>query len=150
MQGEEVPFPNTTDVDEPVESTRGLDKVTVYATYASLGLGKLKQAHAEGLAAWDLIVVDEAHRVSGRIGKRWAVVHDNQKIPSLRRLYMTATPRLWQLGDEDEAGAPGELVASMEDDPRGPLWQPLLHSDPLGGHRSGNLCPLQGRMRGHH
>lgn len=46
---------------------------------------------------------DEAHRVSGRIGKPWAVVHDNQKIPSLRRLYMTATPRLWQLGDEDEA-----------------------------------------------
>ena len=34
---------------------------------------------------------------------------------------MTATPRLWQLGDEDEAGAPGELVASMEDDPDGPF-----------------------------
>ncbi|CAM5277244.1 DEAD/DEAH box helicase [Streptomyces albus] [Streptomyces griseus] len=34
---------------------------------------------------------------------------------------MTATPRLWQLGDEDEAGAPGELVASMEDDPEGPF-----------------------------
>ncbi|MFI6530675.1 DEAD/DEAH box helicase [Streptomyces uncialis] len=121
LQGEEAPFPNTTDVDELVEWTRGLDKVTVYATYASLGLGKLEQAHAEGLAAWDLIVVDEAHRVSGRIGKPWAVVHDNQKIPSLRRLYMTATPRLWQLGDEDEAGAPGELVASMEDDPEGPF-----------------------------
>lgn len=81
----------------------------------------LERAHAGGLAAWDLIVVDEAHRVSGRIGKPWAVVHDNQKIPSLRRLYMTATPRLWQLGDEDEAGAPGELVASMEDDPEGPF-----------------------------
>ncbi len=121
LRGEEVPFPNTTDVDELVEWTRGLDKVTVYATYASLGLGTLERAHAGGLAAWDLIVVDEAHRVSGRIGKPWAVVHDNQKIPSLRRLYMTATPRLWQLGDEDEAGAPGELVASMEDDPEGPF-----------------------------
>ncbi|MFE0858803.1 DEAD/DEAH box helicase [Streptomyces mutabilis] len=121
LRGEEVSFPNTTDVDELVEWTRGLDKVTVYATYASLGLGTLERAHAGGLAAWDLIVVDEAHRVSGRIGKPWAVVHDNQKIPSLRRLYMTATPRLWQLGDEDEAGAPGELVASMEDDPDGPF-----------------------------
>ncbi|MFJ3161404.1 DEAD/DEAH box helicase [Streptomyces kanasensis] len=121
LRGEEVSFPNTTDVDELVEWTRGLDKVTVYATYASLGLGTLERAHAGGLAAWDLIVVDEAHRVSGRIGKPWAVVHDNQKIPSLRRLYMTATPRLWQLGDEDVAGAPGELVASMEDDPEGPF-----------------------------
>ncbi|MFJ6694413.1 Helicase associated domain protein [Streptomyces sp. NPDC091294] len=121
LRGEEVSFPNTTDVDELVEWMRGLEKVTVYATYASLGLGTLERAHSGGLAAWDLIVVDEAHRVSGRIGKPWAVVHDNQKIPSLRRLYMTATPRLWQLGDEDTAGAPGELVASMEDDPEGPF-----------------------------
>ncbi|MGJ5893671.1 Helicase associated domain protein [Streptomyces niveiscabiei] len=119
LRGEEASFPNTTDPDELVEWTRGLDKVTVYATYASLGLGALERAHAGGLVAWDLIVVDEAHRVSGRIGKPWAVVHDNQKIPSLRRLYMTATPRLWQLGDED--GVPGALVASMADDPEGPF-----------------------------
>ncbi|WJY35788.1 Helicase associated domain protein [Streptomyces sp. P9-2B-2] len=121
LRAEEASFPNTTDVDELVEWTRGLDQVTVYATYASLGLGTLERAHAAGLAAWDLIVVDEAHRVSGRIGKPWAVVHDNQKIPSLRRLYMTATPRLWQLGEDDDAGAPGELVASMEDDPDSPF-----------------------------
>ncbi|MGW8803123.1 Helicase associated domain protein [Streptomyces sp. NPDC055775] len=122
LRGEEVSFPNTTDVDELVEWTRPFDKVTVFATYASLGLGTLERAHAAGLAGWDLIVVDEAHRTSGRIGKPWAVVHDNQKIPALRRLYMTATPRLWQLGDEDqEQGAPGELVASMDDDPDGPF-----------------------------
>lgn len=125
LRGEEVPFPNTTDVDELVEWTRGLGKVTVFATYASLGLGTLERAHAAGLAGWDLIVVDEAHRTSGRIGKPWAVVHDNQKIPSLRRLYMTATPRLWQLGDEEQegppGGPPGELVASMDDDPDGPF-----------------------------
>ncbi|TGB14624.1 DEAD/DEAH box helicase [Streptomyces sp. MZ04] len=123
LRGEEASFPNTTDADELVEWTRGLDKVTVYATYASLGRGTLERAHAAGLAAWDLIVVDEAHRTSGRIGKPWAVVHDNTRIPSLRRLYMTATPRVWQFGDEDQEqqGAPGELVASMEDDPEGPF-----------------------------
>ncbi|MFI1510847.1 Helicase associated domain protein [Streptomyces sp. NPDC020597] len=121
LRGEEVSFPNTTDVDELVEWTRGLEKVTVYATYASLGLGTLERAHTAGLSAWDLIVVDEAHRTSGRIGKPWAVVHDNTRIPSLRRLYMTATPRLWQLDEDQEQGAPGELVASMEDDPDGPF-----------------------------
>ncbi|MFJ4343293.1 Helicase associated domain protein [Streptomyces sp. NPDC088915] len=121
LRGEEASFPNTTSVDELVDWVRTLEKVTVFATYASLGMGILERAHAAGLPGWSLIVVDEAHRVSGRIGKPWAVVHDNQKIPSLRRLYMTATPRLWQLGDEDEAGAPGELVASMEDDPEGPF-----------------------------
>ncbi|MEW1797971.1 DEAD/DEAH box helicase [Streptomyces niveus] len=121
LRGEDVSFPNTTDVDELVEWTRGLEKVTVYATYASLGLGTLERAHAAGLTGWDLIVVDEAHRTSGRIGKPWAVVHDNQRIPSLRRLYMTATPRLWQVDEDQEQGAPGELVASMDDDPDSPF-----------------------------
>jgi superfamily II DNA or RNA helicase len=121
LRGGEVSFPNTTDVDELISWVRPLDKVTVFATYASLGLGTLERAHATGLPGWDLIIVDEAHRCSGRIGKPWAVVHNNQKIPSLRRLYMTATPRLWQLDEDSEQGAPGELVASMEDDPDGPF-----------------------------
>ncbi|MFB7300641.1 DEAD/DEAH box helicase [Streptomyces rubiginosohelvolus] len=120
LRGEDVTFPNTTDVDELVDWVRPFDKVTVFATYASLGLGTLERAHKAGLPGWDLIVVDEAHRTSGRLGKPWAAVHDNSRIPSLRRLYMTATPRLWQL-DEDAEGAPGELVASMEDDPDGPF-----------------------------
>ncbi|MDQ1013452.1 DEAD/DEAH box helicase, partial [Streptomyces afghaniensis] len=121
LRGEDVPFPNTTDADELVEWTRHLDKVTVLATYASLGLGTLERAHAAGLPGWSLIVVDEAHRVSGRIGRPWAVIHDNTRIPALRRLYMTATPRLWQLDEDSEQGAPGELVASMEDDPNSPF-----------------------------
>ncbi|MFF1400184.1 Helicase associated domain protein [Streptomyces sp. NPDC058287] len=121
LRGDEVVFPNTTDADELVAWVKPFDHVTVFATYASLGLGTLERAHSAGLTGWDLIVVDEAHRVSGRIGKPWAVVHDNQKIPSLRRLYMTATPRLWQLGDEDQEGAPGELVASMDDSPDSPF-----------------------------
>ncbi|MEV5336601.1 DEAD/DEAH box helicase [Streptomyces werraensis] len=123
LRGEEASFPNTTDVGELVEWVRPLDKVTVFATYASLGLGTLERAHAAGLPGWSLIVVDEAHRTSGRIGRPWAVVHDNTRIPALRRLYMTATPRLWQLNEDSEAapGVPGELVASMEDDPDGPF-----------------------------
>ncbi|WP_030416881.1 DEAD/DEAH box helicase [Streptomyces sp. NRRL S-1448] len=121
LRRDEVAFPNTTDVEELVDWVRPFDRVTVFATYASLGLGTLERAHKAGLPGWDLIVVDEAHRTSGRIGKPWAVVHDNTRIPSLRRLYMTATPRLWQLDEDSEQGAPGELVASMEDDPDGPF-----------------------------
>ncbi|MFI9549779.1 Helicase associated domain protein [Streptomyces sp. NPDC052016] len=122
LRGEDAGFPNTTDVEELVAWVRPFDKVTVFATYASLGLGTLERAHEAGLPGWDLIVVDEAHRCSGRSGKPWAVVHNNRKIPSLRRLYMTATPRLWQLDEDQEPGSvPGELVASMEDDPNGPF-----------------------------
>ncbi|MER7900989.1 Helicase associated domain protein [Streptomyces sp. NPDC096046] len=121
LRGEEASFPNTTDADELVDWVRPLDKVTVFATYASLGLGTLERAHAAGLPGWSLIIVDEAHRCSGRIGKPWAVIHDNTRIPALRRLYMTATPRLWQLDEDSEQGAPGELVASMEDDANSPF-----------------------------
>lgn len=148
LRGEEAAFPNTTDVDELIDWVRPLDKITVFATYASLGLGTLERAHQAGLPGWDLIVVDEAHRTSGRIGKPWAVVHDNQKIPSLCRLYMTATPRLWQLADEGEGqdqeqGAPGELVASMDDDPNGPFGSRCYTLTLSAAIDRGICCPYQ-------
>ncbi|WP_437098856.1 DEAD/DEAH box helicase family protein [Streptomyces flavidovirens] len=121
---EALGFPSTTDTDEFVEWTHGQPKATVFATYASLGT--LERAHQAGLEPWDLIVIDEAHRVSGRIGKPWAAVHDNTKIPAASRLYMTATPRLWQASeaeDNDSASSgrgSGELVAAM--DPHSPVF----------------------------
>nr|BFD96246.1 hypothetical protein KitaXyl93_76060 [Kitasatospora sp. Xyl93] len=43
--------------------------VTVYATYASLE--RIVQAHRDfGLPAWDLVVIDEAHRTAGAEGRR--------------------------------------------------------------------------------
>lgn len=119
LRGDDARFPNTTDAEELALWCRDLEKVTVFATYASLGLGTLERAHRAGLAAWSLICVDEAHRTSGTIGKPWAVVHDNLRVPADRRLYMTATPRLWQLGEDNEGVWSGELVASMDDDPSG-------------------------------
>ncbi|EHM25925.1 helicase [Streptomyces sp. W007] len=75
----------------------GSGPVTVFATYASLPV--LTEAHegAYGLPmdVWDLICVDEAHRTSGSLGKAWAVVHDQEQLPAMRRLYLTATPRIW-------------------------------------------------------
>ncbi|MER5931930.1 Helicase associated domain protein [Streptomyces sp. NPDC002054] len=134
LRAEDAGFPTTTDPAELaalVSRSGPADRVTVFATYASLGLGTLERAHRAGLPAWDLVVVDEAHRTSGRIGKPWAVVHDNRRIPAARRLYMTATPRVWRDpegadGTAEATGAGpgagrGELVASMEDDPDGPF-----------------------------
>ncbi|MGW5852553.1 Helicase associated domain protein [Streptomyces sp. NPDC055254] len=76
----------------------GRGPVTVYATYASLGV--LAEAHegAYGLPmdVFDLIIVDEAHRTSGSAGKAWADIHHQDVIPAMRRLYMTATPRIWK------------------------------------------------------
>ncbi|MFG2291705.1 Helicase associated domain protein [Streptomyces sp. NPDC048603] len=75
----------------------GRGPVTVYATYASLPV--IAEAHRGeyGLPmdVFDLVVVDEAHRTSGSAGKAWADVHDQDVIPAMRRLYLTATPRVW-------------------------------------------------------
>ncbi|MGW4380941.1 Helicase associated domain protein [Kitasatospora sp. NPDC004531] len=67
--------------------------VTVYATYASLK--RIVQAHRDlGLAPWDLVVIDEAHRTAGSEGKAWAAIHNDAQVPAKRRLYFTATPRI--------------------------------------------------------
>ncbi|WP_438270828.1 Helicase associated domain protein [Streptomyces anulatus] len=133
----------------------------VFATYASLapqGLidneddqpdaGVLELAlrgsYGQTMAPFDLLVVDEAHRTSGDGSKAWASVHHQDRIPAARRLYMTATPRLWEAGpratDEgdgsDPAGAAqsggealgGRLVASMDDVE---LYGPVLHETGL-------------------
>ncbi|MFD9293166.1 Helicase associated domain protein [Streptomyces sp. NPDC060030] len=117
----------------------------VFATYASLspqGLiddqddegdgaapGVLEQAmrgsYGQRMRPFDLLVVDEAHRTSGDLGKAWAAVHDQARVPAERRLYMTATPRLWEAtpgsAGADETG--GRLVASMDDET---LYGPVL------------------------
>ncbi|MFI6730116.1 Helicase associated domain protein [Streptomyces sp. R-74717] len=117
----------------------GRGPVTVYATYASLPV--LAEAHegAYGLPmdVFDLVVVDEAHRTSGAIGKAWAAIHDQDVIPAMRRLYMTATPRIWkerpprprwaerQAGFENARDPlPQELACSM-DDPK--IYGPVVY-----------------------
>lgn len=125
----------TTDPAELVKWTSGAGRVTVFATYASLGLGHLEKAHQAGLPAFSLAVVDEAHRVSGQAGRPWAAILDNTKVPCDRRLFMTATPRLWAVKDSDRerAAAAGietaELIASMDDEA---LFGPVAHDYPLG------------------
>ncbi|MFI5752527.1 Helicase associated domain protein [Streptomyces sp. NPDC051644] len=129
--------PCTTNPDELAEWVRGLGTVTVFATYASVGMGVLQRAHEAGLPTWDLMVVDEAHRTSGDAGKPWAAVHDQERIPAVRRLYMTATARVW----EAEGGVP-RLIASMDEDSKvfGPVAYKLKLSEAI---RRGVVAPYQ-------
>ncbi|TSB32094.1 helicase [Streptomyces benahoarensis] len=91
----------------------------------------LRGSYGQRMSPFDLLVVDEAHRTSGAMGKAWAAVHDQERISAARRLYMTATPRLWApaaasgevsggegavSGSEGRSEAlGGRLVASMDD-----------------------------------
>ncbi|MET9662354.1 Helicase associated domain protein [Streptomyces sp. NPDC006510] len=136
--------PCTTDPGELVAWVRGLERVTVFATYAAVGLGILQRAHSAGLGAFDLMVVDEAHRTSGYAGKPWAAVHDQTKMPATRRLYMTATARIWEAPEHarsGESGAP-RLIASM--DPGSRVFGPVAYKLTLSQAVSrGLVAPYQ-------
>ncbi|MCF3105331.1 Helicase associated domain protein [Streptomyces roseoverticillatus] len=134
-------MPCTTDPAELVAWAQGLERVTVFATYAAVGLGILQRAHAQGLGVWDLMVVDEAHRTSGEAGKPWAAVHDQGKIPAARRLYMTATARIWQATGSSRDEEP-RLIASMN--PDSPLFGPVAFKLTLSDAISrGLVAPYQ-------
>ncbi|MFJ6798892.1 Helicase associated domain protein [Streptomyces sp. NPDC091268] len=84
--------------------------VSVFATYASLP--KIAEAHRRHLLPrWDIAVVDEAHRTAGARRKPWAVIHDNDAVAARHRLYLTATPRIWDVN----RGIITEPIASMDD-----------------------------------
>lgn len=90
----------TTSAEDLARLTAGAGRVTVAVTYASLPV--IAAAHdRHGLAMWDLIILDEAHRSAGRADKTSAMVHSNAFIPAARRQYMTATPRLLAGGGDD-------------------------------------------------
>ncbi|MEU9031508.1 Helicase associated domain protein [Streptomyces sp. NPDC048383] len=115
--------------------------VVVLATYASLVdredidapegqrkvRGPLEAALAGGdrlygqqMAGFDLAIVDEAHGTAGDLGRPWAAIHDNARIPADFRLYLTATPRILAAA-APQKGAEGQEpeIASMADDPNG-------------------------------
>ncbi|MEU3721481.1 Helicase associated domain protein [Streptomyces sp. NPDC031705] len=118
----------------------GHGPVVVLATYASLVdredidapagqrkvRGPLEAALAGGerlygqqMAGFDLAIVDEAHGTAGDLGRPWAAIHDNTRIPADFRLYLTATPRILAAARPQKAGGPEPEIASMADDPDG-------------------------------
>ncbi|WP_331768012.1 DEAD/DEAH box helicase family protein [Embleya sp. NBC_00896] len=72
--------------------------LTVYATYQSLGtiLDAHTGVYGLRLAPWRLVCIDEGHRTSGSLAKEWGAVHDDRRLPAQGRLYLTATPRVWE------------------------------------------------------
>ncbi|MGW8604491.1 Helicase associated domain protein [Streptomyces sp. NPDC055893] len=119
----------------------GSGPVVVFATYASLVdredvdapggqrkvRGPLEAALAGGerlygqlMDGFSLAIVDEAHGTAGDLGRPWAAIHDNARIPADFRLYLTATPRILA-APRPQKGADGQEVelATMVDDPNG-------------------------------
>ncbi|MEY9840490.1 Helicase associated domain protein [Streptacidiphilus sp. EB103A] len=89
----------TTTPEVLADCVRDEEYVTVLSTYASLPV--IAEAHhRHDLPVWDQVVIDEAHRTTGRADGPWKAVHRDDLVPARRRLYMTATPRISEHGGE--------------------------------------------------
>ncbi|WP_331762864.1 Helicase associated domain protein [Streptomyces anulatus] len=119
----------------------GHGPAVVFATYASLvdredpdditGRAKVRgpleaalaggeRLYGQRMTPFDLAIVDEAHSTAGELGRPWAAIHDNQRIPADFRLYLTATPRILAAARPQKGtGGQEAEIASMSDDPDG-------------------------------
>ena len=139
---QELEIPVTTDpskISEALQETDAEGMTVVFCTYHSLPLVELAQA--EGAPAFDLILCDEAHRTTGIDApgdntSPFVLVHDAERIRAEKRLYMTATPRLYTEGAKAKAARHDIEVFSM-DDPA--IYGPEFHRLPFSRAVERNL-----------
>lgn len=124
MLSHELQYPATTDAKrlalEVAKRHDALHMSAVFSTYHSIDvISEAQQQH--GLSDFDLIVCDEAHRTTGATFEsddesNFVKVHDATFIRGTKRVYMTATPRIY--GDVAKASAEKDNVAlcSMDDE----------------------------------
>lgn len=128
----DLAYPATTNAKRLVENfhrrTKGFSGLTVmFSTYQSLDV--IHQAQQQGLPGFDLIICDEAHRTTGATladeeESTFVRIHDGEYIVGAKRLYMTATPRVYGESVKAKAESVDALLASMDDES---LYGPEFH-----------------------
>lgn len=118
----DLALPASTNVRNIVKQLRYAETqsgmTVVFSTYQSIDI--VAEAQQQVGFEFDLIICDEAHRTTGAIltGKEesaFTKVHDNAFIPAKKRLYMTATPRLYRDDVKEKAKKEDILLCSMDD-----------------------------------
>lgn len=127
----DLALPASTDVNNIVRQLDFLNRVdkkgmtVVFSTYQSIDVisnaQKILLARTNGTyGTFDLIICDEAHRTTGVTLKNdkdsaFVRVHDNEYIQGKKRIYMTATPRLYSDDIKRKAEENDAILCSMDD-----------------------------------
>lgn len=118
----DLAFPPTTNAQEIINSYHFYqdkkDVTVIFSTYQSIGA--IAEAQEKGLPEFNLIICDEAHRttgvtISGADESYFVRVHNNKFIKGKKRLYMTATPKIYEDGVKVQAQENDALLCSMDD-----------------------------------
>ncbi len=117
----DLAYPATTNTTKLVakfaEIADGFDGITVvFSTYQSIDV--VAKAQVEGVPEFDLIVCDEAHRttgvtLSGEEESAFVRVHSQEYVKGKKRLYMTATPRIYADASRSKAEEAGAVLTDM-------------------------------------
>lgn len=132
ISAHDLPFTATTDPQQIYDNVRKYESRdvmrVVFSTYQSIE--RVKEAQAIGLPEFDLIICDEAHRttgvtLAGQDESHFVRAHDNDFIKAKKRLYMTATPRIYKADLQIEAKDVHDATVASMDDPT--LYGKELH-----------------------
>jgi superfamily II DNA or RNA helicase len=120
----DMPVSSTSDLGLPVKTDpeeiaaflrRRSGPLVVFATYQSSP--QIAKAFKLGrVPAFDLAIADEAHRCAASHSSEFATILSNEKIKAHRRLFMTATPRIYSAHVRKAAKEAGYEFASMDDE----------------------------------
>ena len=133
----ELGFPSTTDVNRLKEwfnvikdNNRPMNYI--FSTYQSIDV--VSQFQKETNCIFDLIICDEAHRTTGvtlsdEDESSFVKVHDNDFIKAKKRLYMTATPRIYADTAKMKVDEANAALCSMDDES---IYGPEFHKLTFG------------------
>ncbi|MGH2117194.1 DEAD/DEAH box helicase [Aerococcus sp. L_32] len=125
IKATDIGYPATTSKEKLIQNWKDVQRteadaemLVVFSTYHSIGV--ISEAQKEGFPEFDLIVADEAHRTTGahEAGKdesHFTRVHDNNVVKGTKRLYQTATPKIYGDSAKKNAKDKSILLSSMDD-----------------------------------
>lgn len=95
------------------------DMLVVFSTYQSIEV--IGEAQKEGFPEFDFIISDEAHRTTGaheatKEASAFSKVHSNTNVKGLKRMYQTATPKIYGESAKKNAKDKSILLSSMDDE----------------------------------
>lgn len=140
----DLPFAATTDAQALASQVQraqdyihhhdDVGNIAVFSTYHSLKVISRAQ-HEHAMASFDLIISDEAHRTAGGyynadiVGKEqesfFTRIHDASFIRGRKRLYMTATPKVYGVSAKEQELNHLVTLYSMDDES---IFGPLFYS----------------------
>lgn len=118
----DLAYPATTDAKKLTQAASVVSKdrrTVVFSTYQSIQV--VADAQKQGFGEFDLIICDEAHRTTGLTlpgedPSEFLKVHQNHIVRGRKRVYMTATPRIYGDASKTKANQAGAEIFSMDNE----------------------------------